>query len=102
MYFIKSYVTQYFQNVMEDVEKAWNSMLHQLLNLLRHDLTLPKCLQIVSHLRRMDVFSETELSLKFLQTRNHYLQNCLKAIPYNDGIELSTSVMKKYLILHSS
>ncbi|XP_044749420.1 conserved oligomeric Golgi complex subunit 8 [Coccinella septempunctata] len=73
-----------FKNVMEDVEKAWYSMLHQLLNQLRHELTLSKCLQIVGHLRRMDVFSETELRLKFLQTRNHYLQNCLKVIPNND------------------
>ncbi|XP_045479598.1 conserved oligomeric Golgi complex subunit 8 [Harmonia axyridis] len=73
-----------FKNVMEDVEKAWYSMLHQLLSQLRQELTLSKCLQIVGHLRRMDVFSETELRLKFLQTRNYYLQNCLKTIPTND------------------
>lgn len=60
-------------------------MLHQLLSQLRQDLSLPKCLQIVGHLRRMEVFSEPELRLKFLQTRNHWLENCLNCIPKDDG-----------------
>jgi hypothetical protein len=60
-------------------------MLHQLLSQLKQELTLPKCLQIVSHLRRMQVFTETELRLKFLQTRNAWLQTCLAAIPKDNG-----------------
>lgn len=72
---------------MDDVERSWFVMLNQLLNQLRQELTLPKCLQIVSHLRHMEVFSEAELRLKFLQTRNTFLQNCLKAIPNDDGGE---------------
>lgn len=61
-------------------------MLYQLLSQLRKDLSLPKCLQIVGHLRRMEVFSETELRLKFLQTRNCWLGNCLNCIPKEDGM----------------
>lgn len=69
-------------------------MLHQLLNQLKQELTLPKCLQIVSHLRRMQVFTETELRLKFLQTRNTWLQSCLNAIPKDNGM-FSISDKKK-------
>lgn len=60
-------------------------MLHQLLAQLRHDLSLPKCLEIVGHLRRMGIFTESELRLKFLQTRDCWLQKCLKAIPKDDS-----------------
>ncbi|KAL3265237.1 hypothetical protein HHI36_009451 [Cryptolaemus montrouzieri] len=73
-----------FKNILEDVEKGWFSMLHQLLYQLRQEITLPKCLQIVGLLRRMEVFTEIELRLKFLQTRNCFLQNCLEAIPKID------------------
>lgn len=62
-------------------------MLQQLLTQLKTDLALPKCLQIVGHLRRMEVFTESELRLKFLQTRDVWLQSCLKSIPKEDGID---------------
>lgn len=59
-------------------------MLHQLLNQLRQELSLPKCLQIVTHLRHMKIFTETELRLKFLQARNTWFQECLTNIPNYD------------------
>lgn len=59
-------------------------MLHQLLSTLKQELSLPKCLQIVGYLRRMEVFSELELKLKFLQARGHWLDCCLKYIPQDD------------------
>lgn len=59
-------------------------MLHQLLSQLRLELTLPKCLQIVGYLRRMEVFTELELKLKFLQARGHWLDHCIKYIPKDD------------------
>lgn len=34
----------------------------------------------------MDVFTETELRLKFLQTRNTWFQGCLAAIPKENGM----------------
>ncbi|KAJ3657885.1 hypothetical protein Zmor_009661 [Zophobas morio] len=74
-----------FKSIVSDVDKAWLLMLHQLLTQLKQELTLPKCLQIVSHLRRMQVFTETELRLKFLQTRNAWLQSCLNAIPKDNA-----------------
>lgn len=74
-----------FESIVKDVNQIWLLMLHQLLSQLRQDLTLPKCLQIVSHLRRMEVFNETELRIKFLQTRSAWLQGCLKSIPSDNG-----------------
>ncbi|CAG9864970.1 unnamed protein product [Phyllotreta striolata] len=73
-----------FKTINDDVNKAWILMLHQLLSQLRQDLSLPKCLQIVGHLRRMEIFSEPELRLKFLQARSHWLEQQLTAISKDD------------------
>ncbi|XP_071056156.1 conserved oligomeric Golgi complex subunit 8 isoform X2 [Onthophagus taurus] len=74
-----------FKSILNDVEKSWLLMLHQLLGQLRSDLTLPKSLQIVGYLRRMEIFTEAELRLKFLQTRDTWFKNCLNSIPKEDA-----------------
>ncbi|CAH1173465.1 unnamed protein product [Phaedon cochleariae] len=73
-----------FKSIVADIDKAWLLMLHQLVSQLRGDLSLPKCLQILGILRRMEVFSETELRLKFLQCRSCWLDHCLEIIPKNE------------------
>lgn len=60
-------------------------MITQLLSELKCDLTLPKCLQIVGYLRRMQAFSTAELKLKFLQTRDSWFKEILAGIPKADG-----------------
>lgn len=72
------------ESIVKDVECAWIVMLHQLLQQLHCDLPLPRCLQVVGFLRRMQLFSEPELRLKFLQARGTWLQNLLKTIPTTD------------------
>lgn len=41
-----------FQSIVKSIEESWNVMVSQLLNELRSDLTLPKCLKVVGFLRR--------------------------------------------------
>lgn len=74
-------------NVVNEVETAWLSMLQQLLSTLRTDLPLPSVLQIVGYLRRMELFSEAELRLKFLQCRDSWLQAMLASIPKEDALQ---------------
>lgn len=66
-------------------------MLVQLVAQLRMDLQLPKCLQIVGYLRRMQAFGNKELKLKFLQARDAWLTSCLDAIPTTDGNRINIS-----------
>lgn len=73
-----------FQNIVATIEGSWHTMLEQLLTQLRTDLQLPKCLQIVGYLRRMQAYSLPELKLKFLQARDSWFCSILNGIPKDD------------------
>ncbi|KAI8042512.1 conserved oligomeric Golgi complex subunit 8 [Drosophila gunungcola] len=73
------------KSIVRSVEALWHTMLVQLVSQLRTDLQLPKCLQIVGYLRRMQAFGDNELRLKFLQARDAWLTSCLEAIPTSDA-----------------
>ncbi|XP_055592394.1 conserved oligomeric Golgi complex subunit 8-like [Uranotaenia lowii] len=72
-------------NIQQSVEAAWHTMLVQLLSQLRTDLQLPKCLQVVGYLRRMQAFTTPELKLKFLQIRTSWFKELLRKIPQDDA-----------------
>jgi len=90
---LHSYVTKLCKKqpqvkILEDIATAVTTsmklMLQQLLGQLRAPVQLPQCLKVISFLRRMDVFGETELRLKFLQARESWLNSVVAGVPKDD------------------
>lgn len=61
------------RRLVEDVAAASRSMLEQLLARLAGSIQLPECLRIIGYLRRLALFSESELRLQFLQRREAWI-----------------------------
>ncbi|XP_017468877.1 PREDICTED: conserved oligomeric Golgi complex subunit 8 [Rhagoletis zephyria] len=82
------------KSIVHSVEALWHTMLVQLVAQLRSDLQLPKCLQIVGYLRRMQAFGNNELKLKFLQARDTWLIGTLKSISKDDAQQHLTKTIE--------
>ncbi|OVA04466.1 Conserved oligomeric Golgi complex subunit 8 [Macleaya cordata] len=66
------------QALAEEVRQTTQSLLSQLLQKLRSNIQLPECLRIIGHLRRIGVFTESEMRLQqFLRCRESWLAGIL-------------------------
>ncbi|KAI3906456.1 hypothetical protein MKX01_029071 [Papaver californicum] len=80
------------QALAAEVARTTQSLLSQLLQKLRSNIQLPECLRIIGHLRRIGVFTESEMRLQFLRCRESWLADILddldqrKAYDYLKGM----------------
>jgi conserved oligomeric Golgi complex subunit 8 len=60
------------QHLVAEVAECRSRLVEQLLSKLSSSISLPECLRCVSYIRRVAVFSESELCHRFLECRESW------------------------------
>ncbi|CAG2121404.1 unnamed protein product, partial [Medioppia subpectinata] len=81
-------------SIAKDVDVFREIMIAQLLKDLSVNIQLQNCLKIIGYLRRTDKFTETELRIKFLTSRDQWLSSMIKEIPANNPLIHITKVIE--------
>ncbi|KRZ77314.1 Conserved oligomeric Golgi complex subunit 8 [Trichinella papuae] len=84
------------QDVARQVKNQRNYLLECCLEQLRSDLNLTQCLKIISFLRRMAIYTESELRMQFLFARDEWIQRCLDAEKFNDSYQMLIRTVDVY------
>jgi hypothetical protein len=88
------------QDIVESVRSSALLMRFQLLKQLQSQIQLPRCLQIVGFLRRLDMYvntttAECTLRMEFLRCRTMWLQQILQEIPCSNAYHHLLKLMEK-------
>ncbi|KAI9317581.1 oligomeric Golgi complex subunit 8, partial [Dichotomocladium elegans] len=80
------YPLEIVQSIQKQVQTSVDLMLVQLVSHLRRPIKLAAAMNVIGHLRRMDVFtSEVELRMMFLRCRHDHLTQRLERIKRGEG-----------------
>ncbi|XP_078432120.1 conserved oligomeric Golgi complex component-related / COG complex component-like protein [Wolffia australiana] len=75
------------QALAVEVKRTTQAMISHLLQKLRSNIQLPECLRVVAHLRRVGIYSESEMRLQFLRCREAWLSAILEDLDQRNAYE---------------
>lgn len=86
------------QTISNELSQCKELMINQLLKELYGDIQLPVALKIIGYLRRINVYDETELRIKFLYARDAWLKNLVKEVTVTNPLAYMGKLIEIYRI----
>ena len=82
------------QSILRDVQESRGLMLSRLIGSLREQISLPECLRVVGFLRRLCVYTEVELRIKFLKSRDIWLFTEIDVVEQEDPFSFLSKIIE--------